>query len=419
MPWKEISVMDQRVRFVVEVQRGEQSKAALCRQFGISRPTGDKWLRRYEQLGLVGLADLSRAAGRHPNETPEEVAELIVAFRRHHPHWGPKKIRVRLQQKYEGHGKYGQIEWPAASTIGEILKRAGLTVPRKRRRRTPPYTEPFAACDRPNAVWCVDFKGWFRTGDGERCDPLTVSDAYSRYLLRLQAMQETREGPVRSVLEAAFREYGLPASIRSDNGPPFASHGIGGLSRLSVWWLKLGIVPERIAPGHPEQNGRHERMHLTLEQEALTPPAQDVRRQQEVFMAFREEFNTSRPHEALGQNYPAAVYVPSSREYREPLPVEYPEAFAVRRVKGNGVFNWRGQVVFLGEALARERVGLTEVADGCWGVYYSQYPLGIVDERRRKVVDAGEAVRKGMISRSTLRSPFRCAPGAPEGSGNM
>jgi putative transposase len=413
MPWKETCAMDERMRFVMEVERGEMSKAALCRRFGISRPTGDKWLDRYRQYGLASLVDASCAAWRHPNETAEELAELIMAFRRLHPHWGPKKVRVKLKEKHP------QMGWPACSTIGDILRRAGLTVPRKRCRRTPPYDQPFAACECPNALWCADFKGWFRTADGVRCDPLTITDAHSRFLLRLQGLRDTKGGPVRSLFEATFRQYGMPWAIRTDNGSPFASHGIGGLSRLSVWWVKLGIEPERIEPGHPEQNGRHERMHLTLKEATASPPAKDLRRQQVVFDGFREEFNEERPHEALGQKSPGSIYVPSAREYREPGPVEYPDGMEVRGVKGNGVFNWRGQVVFLGEALSRERVGVAEVADGCWAVYYCRRPLGIIDERQRKVYDAGEAVRKGRISESALRSPFRCAPGAPEGPGNV
>jgi putative transposase len=410
MPWKETCAVDERVRFVIEVEKGEEMKAALCRRFGISRPTGEKWLRRYAESGLGGLVDRSRAPRRHANQVAEELAELILALRRRHPRWGPKKLRVLLQRRY------GQLRWPACSTIGEILRRAGLTVPRKRRRRTPPYTQPFADCRAPNAVWCADFKGWFRTGDGSRCDPLTISDAHSRYLLRLQAMTETRHEPVRALFEATFRQYGLPGTIRTDNGSPFASCGIGGLSRLSVWWLKLGIQPERIEPGEPQQNARHERMHLTLKTETASPPAWSLRRQQQAFDRFRREFNQVRPHEALGQRCPETVYCPSAREYRESTgPVEYPPTMELRSVKGNGVFNWRGQVVFLGEALARERVGVCEVADGCWAVYFCCKPLGIVDERRRKVVDVGQALRKATISESALRSPFRYAPGAPEG----
>jgi len=414
MPWKETCAMDQRMRFVMEIEKGQATKAALCRRFGISRPTGYKWLWRYAEEGLVGLVDRPRVPRRHPHQVADELIEMILSLRRKHPRWGPRKLRVLLAEKVP------EVRWPVCSTIGEILRRAGLTASRKRRRRTPPYTQPFAGCDRPNAVWCGDFKGWFRTGDGQRCDPLTISDAHSRYLLRIQAMTEPRHGPVRGLFEATFREYGLPGAIRTDNGPPFASHGIGGLSRLSVWWVKLGIVPERIDPGQPQQNGRHERMHLTLKQETADPPARTLRGQQARFDHFRGEFNELRPHEALGQKRPGEIYTGSPREYREAAePVEYPATMAVRSVKGNGVFNWRGQVVFLGEALGRERVGLAEVADGCWGVYFCQKALGIVDERRRKVLDAAEAVRKGMISELALRSPFRYAPGAPEGPGQV
>jgi len=233
-------------------------------------------------------------------------------------------------------------------------------------------------------------------------------------------MTETRHEPVRALFEATFRQYGLPGAIRTDNGTPFASHGIAGLSRLSVWWLKLGIVPERIKPGHPEQNGRHERMHLTLKQETASPPKRNLRRQQEAFDHFRQEFNEERPHEALSQKCPTEVYVPSGREYRDSTwPIDYPATMEVRSVKRNGVFNWRGQVMFLGEALGRERVGLAEVADGCWAVYFYRKPLGIVDERSRKVVDVTEAVRKAMVSTDALRSPFRYAPEAPEGIANV
>ena len=413
MPWKETCAMDERMRFVMELLRGQDSKALLCRRYGISRPTGDKWLDRYEELGMMGFEPQSRAPQRHPNQLCAELADLILASRRVHPHWGPKKLRATLIHRLP------EIHWPCPSTMAQILHRAGLTAPRKKRHRTPPYTQPFAACDGPNAVWCVDFKGWFRTADGARCDPLTLSDAYSRYLLRLQVMPDTKDAPVRAVMEAAFREYGLPVAIRSDNGPPFASRGIGGLSRLSVWWLKLGIVAERIEPGQPQQNGRHERMHLTLKGETACPPARTLRAQQSRFDAFRREFNDSRPHEALGQRYPGELYAGSPRRYRDRPTVEYGRGMEVRSVKGNGVLNWRGQVVFLGEALAREQVGLAEVADGCWGVYFGRQLLGIVDEPARKVVDAGEAVRKGRVSESALRSPFRYAPGAPEGAPNM
>lgn len=409
MPWKETCAMDQRAKFIFDVQQAKLSKAELCRRYRISRPTGDKWLRRYAQGGLPALADLSRSRRHHPNEVHQELAEMIVSLRRQHMTWGPKKLRVLLQERYP------QMVWPACSTIGEILRRAGLTVGRRPRRRTPPYTQPFAACGAPNDLWCADFKGWFRTGDGRRCDPLTITDAHSRYLLRTVGLTETGFGAVKPIFEAAFREFGLPRAIRTDNGAPFASRGIGGLSRLSVWWLRLGVQPERIAPGKPQQNGRHERMHRTLKAETASPPAKDLRRQQQCFDAFVQEFNHVRPHEALGQNKPGLVYTPSPREYREPAETWYPDEMEVRSVKSNGVIHWRGDRVFLGEALGRQRVGLTEVSDGCWVVYFCRQALGVVDQQRRKVYDVAAALRNGSINASAIRRPFRYAPGTPDG----
>ena len=414
MPWKETCAVEERMRFVMDVLRGEYSKARLCRQYGISRPTGDKWMIRYLEQSVAGLLDQSRVPHSSPQQVRLELVECIVALRRKHSHWGPRKLRVLLQQRLS------EVRWPACSTIGEILRRAGLTVPRKRRRRTPPWTQPFAHCDGPNAVWCADFKGWFRTGDQQRCDPLTISDAYSRYLLKLQGLRQTGYPDVQALFATTFRRYGLPRAIRTDNGTPFASHGVGGLSRLSVWWIKLGIVPERIEPGCPQQNGRHERMHLTLQQETATPPASSLTAQQRRFDSFQEVFNHERPHEALGQKCPGEVYQSSPRSYPESLAkVEYPAEMEVRGIKGNGVFNWRGEVVFLGEALSHERVGLMEIADGCWGVYFCRHPLGVLDQRRRKVMDASQAVRKGIVSDELLRSPFRYAPGAPEQNANV
>ena len=410
MPWTETNVMDQRIEFIKTYIAGGESKSEICRRFGISRPTGSKWLARHAEAGVGALMDRSRAPKRHPNQVGEELEEMILALRRRYCHWGPRKLRVLLLERYP------QFPWPACSTIGEILRRHGLTVRRKRRRRTPPYTQPFSACTHANAVWCTDFKGWFRTGEGRRCDPLTISDGCTRYLLRVQALTEMRLEVVRPIFEACFREYGLPQAIRSDNGSPFASRGIGGLSRLSVWWLKLGIEPERIAPGKPQQNGRHERMHLTLKRETASPPASTIRRQQAVFDRFVEEFNAVRPHEALGQRCPGSLYSSSPRAYRESVqPVEYPGSMEVRSVKSNGVIHWRGRTLFLGEALGGERVGLCEVADGRWAVYYCQTALGIVSERHRRVVGVAAAVEKGLVSKTALQSPFRCASGPLQG----
>ena len=391
MPWKETCAMEERMKFIIDCQKQESSKAALCRIFGISRPTGDKWLARYAAAGIAGLPDQSRAPKHHPNQVSLEIEEAILAARRAYPHWGPKKLRTLLEREMP------RQSWPAISTIGAILSNHGLTVPRKRRRRTPPYTQPFAACDGPNAVWCGDFKGWFRTGDGSRCDPLTITDAASRYLLRCQAVKSTGFETTRGLFEATFRQYGLPLAIRTDNGSPFAGRGIGGLSRLSVWWIKLGIVPERIEPGKPQQNGRHERMHRTLKAETAKPPARTLRTQQRAFDRFCEEFNHVRPHEALKMATPASVYVYSPRPYPERLgPVEYPSGLTVRIVQKNGEFYWHRHRVFLGEAFGRERVGLEPLDGRYWTVYFGERVLGVFDSHRYLVLPLRQAARAGV-----------------------
>ncbi len=306
--------MDERVRFVLEQARGLQTMTELCEIYDIARQTGYYWLRRYRQGGLEALHDRDRAPRRHPNQTAAKVEEAVLELRRAHMSWGPRKLKRVLERERP------QRLWPATSTIGALLAREGLVVARKKRRRAPPYTEPFAAADAPNRVWCADFKGWFQTADGERIDPLTITDACSRYLLRCQAVEKMDYTRVRAIFESAFRECGLPGAIRTDNGAPFASRAIAGLSRLAVWWMKLGIVPERIAAGHPEQNGRHERMHRTLKQETASPAAANRRAQQRAFDHFRREYNEERPHEALGLETPGAVYTRSAREYPARVP---------------------------------------------------------------------------------------------------
>src|SRR5260370_34734741 len=309
MPWKTSSVMEEKLRFVLQYDSGEHSMTELCQRFEIARETGYVWLRRYRQGGVVGLVERSRAAHRHGNQTPEAIERLVLELRQAHMRWGPRKLQRILQRDEPGR------TWPAVSTIGALLKRAGLVVARKKRLRTTPYSAPLAHADGANRVWCADFKGWFRTADGERIDPLTISDAHSRYLLRCQAVEKTDTARVHAIFEAAFREYGMPRAIRTDNGAPFASSAVGGLSRLAVWSMKLAIVAERIQAGHPEQNGRDERMHTTLRQETAEPAAANRRTQQRVFDRFRGEYNEQRPHEALGMQTPALVYEPSPRAY--------------------------------------------------------------------------------------------------------
>lgn len=373
--------MEEKIRFIFEYERDEQTMTELCQSFGIARETGYVWLRRYRQSGLAGLAELDRRAERHPNQTAGEIEQQVLELRQAHMRWGPRKLKRVLERDQPGR------RWPAASTMGELLKREGLVVARKKRRKTAPYTEPLAHADGPNRVWCADFKGWFRTGDGERIDPLTISDAHSRYLLRSQAVAKTDTARVQAIFEAAFRQYGLPQAIRTDNGTPFASTAIAGLSRLAVWWIKLGIVPERIEAGHPEQNGRHERMHRTLKQEVATPPARDRRAQQRALEDFRQEYNEVRPHEGLGMRTPASVYEPSPRAYpakvREP---EYPSTMLVRRVHSHGHFRWKKRHdVFLSEVLWGERVGLLPIDERWYTVYFAELPLARFDSWQRRV----------------------------------
>src|SRR6202035_3107124 len=340
MPWKQSSVLDQRMDFIMEYNGGLSTMAELCRVYKISRQTGYKWAKRLRREKLRGLEDRSHASARHPNQTRRSIEKRILKLRRKHPRWGPRKLLASLREKY------GKTVWPAVSTIGDLLKREGLTVPRRKRHKTPPYTEPFRAVTKPNQAWCVDFKGWFRTRDGERIDPLTMTDAFSRYLLRCQAVEKTDTEQVMAIFESAFREYGMPWAIRSDNGPPFASRAIAGISRLSVYLMKLGIVPERIQPGHPEQNGRHERMHRTLGEETAHPPAENRRAQQKSFDQFLWVFNEERPHEALGQKTPSSCYKVSGRPYPERVKEpEYPSGMQVRRVLKRGEFKWKTQRV--------------------------------------------------------------------------
>jgi transposase len=297
MGWKETCAVDERMRFVMAVEEREESFAALCRRFDVSRKTGYEWLGRYEEFGFEGLVDRSRAPHKHPQAMSTAIAERCLQVRREHPTWGPVKVRAYLERRDQ------RTVWPAPSTIGALFDREGLTVKRKLRRRSPPSSAPFAACDGPNDVWCIDFKGWFLTGDGTHCEPLTLCDAYSRYLLRCQALARTDTTHVWPVLEAAFREFGLPAVLRSDNGAPFASRGAGGLSQLSVKVIKAGVLPERIEPGKPQQNGRLERFHLTLLKDTADPPARSLRQQLELLSRLSTRVQRGAPARGARQRY--------------------------------------------------------------------------------------------------------------------
>jgi putative transposase len=376
MPWNARTALEQRKEFMEEWQLEQDDFAELCRKYGISRQTGYKWVKRFEVQGAAGLEDLSRAPRESPQAMSAEVAAGVIELRQQHPRWGPRKLRAYL----ENHNPSRQ--WPATSSIGSLLLREGLVQARRLRRRTPRYSEPLAHAEGPNQVWCADFKGWFVCGNGERCDPLTISDAFSRYLLRCRAVEKTDGVHVRGIFEAAFRECGMPEAIRTDNGPPFVVPAPAGLSRLAMWWLRLGIRHERIEPGRPDQNGRHERMHQTLKQETATPPAPSLRRQQESFIRFQNEYNQERPHEALGYQTPASLYTASARCYPARLPeLEYPENTKLRQVADNGLMYWKNRRVFVSKLMGGEYVGLLPVAEAFYEVYWGPVLLGWFDEK--------------------------------------
>jgi transposase InsO family protein len=365
MPWRETDVVEERTRFVLEYESDDYTMAELCRFYGIARKTGYEWVRRYQAAGLPALQDRRYGCGHHPNQVEEQISQQILQLKYKHPSWGAKKLRGYLWRTDK------TVVWPAVSTFGEILRRQGLSCPQRKRRRVPLYTQPFQQVEQANHLWCADFKGWFRTGNGERVDPLTISDAHSRYLLRCHWVQKTNTDQVQAIFTAAFREYGLPLRIRTDNGAPFASRAIAGISRLSIYWMKLGIHPERIKPGCPEQNGRHERMHRTLKAETAKPPAADRRAQQASFDRFRSEYNELRPHEALQQQTPASCYQSSPRAYPERVPE--PE-YAT-----HGTFHWKNRQIFISKALGGERIGLEPVEERYWDVRFMSFVLGRLD----------------------------------------
>lgn len=375
MPWKATCAMDQRLKFLAECLNKEESMAEICRHYAISRKTGYKWLTRYQEGGAEALAERSRAPLTHPMAIEPAMAEVLLLARGKHPTWGPRKLLAWLARRQPDR------VWPAASTVGDLLRGAGLVIARRPRRRAAPGQLLRVPID-PNQTWCADFKGWFKTGDGQRCDPLTITDQATRYLLRCQAVAKTDGIHVRAIFEAAFREYGLPQRLRTDNGAPFASTGLGGLTLLSVWWIRLGIELERIAPGHPEQNGCHERMHRTLKRETASPPQASLRAQQQCFDQWRYQFNEERPHEALGQRPPADLFQPSPRSYpRRLVEVSYPDDWVSRAVRGSGQMKWEGHDVRITGALSGERIGLEPLDDGIWRIYFLHQALGYFLER--------------------------------------
>lgn len=381
MPWNRSSPMSEREHFVREWMRNEVSKAALCRSYGISRQCGYKWFERFAEG--EGLEEQSRAPVRRPQTISKELERLIIEAKLEKPHWGPKKLVVFLQKRHP------TIKMPAASTAGEVLKRHQLVKPAGRRQRNMKWTTATALSQPwgPNAVWCLDFKGQFPTKDGVLCFPLTATDAFSRYLLVCKALTGVHTVPAQRALEAAFREYGLPYIVRSDNGVPFASpHGDLGLSQFSVWLIQLGIRVERIRPGKPQENGQHERMHRTLGQETARPPKDCLRRQQLAFNRFRTEFNDERPHEGIDMKVPASMYEPSPRPFPKRLPKpEYPSWNRVRRVSSNGTVGWDGGLIYLSRALVGHDVAFEPIDGQTWKVRFHTVDIATFDERQRSL----------------------------------
>jgi transposase InsO family protein len=390
MPWQATLLMDQRVQFIADFQRGVFDVADLARRFGISRKTAYKWIDRYAADGPAGLADRSRRPARCPHQTPTGIVEALLDLRRHHPTWGAKKLLKVLGKR--------QPTWalPARSTVCDHLDRAGLITSPRRRRLSGHPGRPLTPMTAPNGIWTADFKGHFKTRNGLYCYPLTIVDGYSRYLLACQGLVSTAVALARPTFLRLFQEYGLPDRIRTDNGVPFATTALGRLSTLSVWWIRLGILPELIEPSSPQQNGRHERMHRTLKAEATRPPSANLQAQQVRFNRFRREYNHERPHEALDQETPASCYRPSGRALPPHLPLlEYPGHFEVRLVSRNSGIRWKKQWVCVTHTLAGEHVGLEEVGDGLWDVYFGPLKLGRMDERILRIEDhKGRTVRK-------------------------
>jgi putative transposase len=381
MPWRETSPMEQRLEFIREYHSELFTMTELAAYYGISRKTGYKWLAQYEAHGARGLSDRSRRPHHSPHATEADVVESLIALRRRHPRWGAKKLLAVAARRY------GERAWPSRSTVCTVLKQRGLVAPRRRRERSPhapaASLPPITAA---NQVWTTDFKGEFRTGDGAYCYPLTLRDGFSRFVLRCDAfLGRTTEATRRSFVRA-FGAYGLPARIRSDNGGPVASPGLGGLSQLSVWWMRLGIIPERIAPGHPEQNGSHEQFHSVLTAETARPPAPHCTAQQQRFRRFVREYNEERPHEALHDQPPARYYEPSRRSLPARVPpIDYPGHMEVRLVSSNGCLSWKSAPLFIATALAGEYVAFEEVDDGLWTLWFATVALARYDDRQRSI----------------------------------
>ena len=383
MPWSQTTPMDQKTQFIADYLRQTLSMSELCELYGISRKTGYKIVERYLTHGPAGLEEHSRRPAHSPNQTPEHIVQAILALRQRHPSWGAKKLLPLLEKRHP------RWNLPGRSTVCDILSREGLVRKPRNRRHIGHPGKPSSSILAPNDVWSADFKGHFKTGDGIYCYPLTIADGFSRFLLSCQGLHSTCVAQAKPVFTRVFKEYGLPKRIRTDNGVPFATNTLARLSELSAWWVRLGILPELIEPGKPQQNGRHERMHRTLKAETTRPPANTCRGQQRKFDRFRHEFNFERPHEALDMQTPASCYDSSPREMPNKIPpLEYPDRFEVRYVSANGGIRWNKSWVNVSITCVGEYVGLEEIDDGVWNVYFGPLKLGRLLERHMKIEDA-------------------------------
>jgi transposase InsO family protein len=377
MPWKEVKPMDEKVLFLADYLREKQSFTDLCNNYCISRKTGYKWISRYLEEGVEGLHNRTKAPKNHPHQTPFAVRQEIIRLRNKKKiKVGPKKIQTLLLTKY------AEDEVPSTTTIYKILCKEGLVISRKRRRRVPPMPQPFEPVKDQNDVWSADYKGQFLTKDGKWCYPLTVMDHQSRYLLQCKGHESISTDAVKKEFQQLFNTYGLPKRIRTDNGVPFASRSVGGISRLSKWWIRLGILPERIQPGKPQQNGAHERMHRTLKDTVIQPPGRNIKHQQKLFDGFMQEYNNERPHETLKQKTPASQYQKSFKQMPTKLPeLEYPGYYRITPVSSKGLMYCFSSIVYVGHILEGERVGMEEVHEGVWKVYFGPIYLGLFDQR--------------------------------------
>jgi len=381
MPWMELDIVKLRKQFIQEYLKEDYpSFQDLCEAYGISRKTGYKWRNRFMSGGFNNLPDRSRAPLSTPHQTPDEICQLIINMKLAHKNWGPKKVLDRLKKLHPS------LTLPADSTAGEILKRVGLVKKRRRRTCYAADEQAFASCKNNNQVWSVDYKGQFKLGNGQICYPLTITDNHSRYLLRCQSLKNTAYEAAKSQMEQAFREYGLPDFIRSDNGTPFSSRAAGGISQLAKWWIRLGIRPQRIKPGKPQQNGRHERMHRTLKEATAKPPAYNEKVQQEKFDAFVYEYNHERSHEGLKRKCPCDVYQPSLKPFPEVLPkIIYDEGSETRKVKRGGEIKWRNHHIYISQVLRDERICLEEIDEDVFAVFYGFYKLGEIIGREKQL----------------------------------